>query len=325
VRRLPALLTTAALVTVLAPSLAGCSVIPGFGGCERLIEPGEASELVTAEGPFGSAPDVSFPTPLIADTPQSSVLIAGEGDPIPHRGTVDFEASILLGGSGESVTESAYDDAALLRVAGLPDSLSQAMECAQVGERFALTAKTVDAFGAGALESVGIGDEQTLVIVIDVMASYLGKADGVNQLPLDGMPAVVTAPDGQPGITVPGNDAPTELRVATIKAGGGAVVADGDSVVLHFSEWTWPAPGDDPTEVDSSWAGAPKLVEVPGDLAGVASVPPPGALEQLIGAKVGSQVLIVIPASEAYPSGPPANIDPASTLILVVDILGIQK
>ena len=41
------------------------------------------------------------------------------------------------------------------------------------------------------------------MVVIDVTAAYLGKADGFNQLPKDGMPTVVTAVDGTPGITVP--------------------------------------------------------------------------------------------------------------------------
>ena len=46
-RRLPALLTAAALATVLASSLTACSGVPGFGGCEPAYQPGDASELVT--------------------------------------------------------------------------------------------------------------------------------------------------------------------------------------------------------------------------------------------------------------------------------------
>ena len=62
-RRLPALLTAAALATVLASSLTACSGIPGFGGCTPAYEPGDASELVTASGSFASEPVVDFPTP----------------------------------------------------------------------------------------------------------------------------------------------------------------------------------------------------------------------------------------------------------------------
>lgn len=315
-RRLPALLSTAALVTVLASSLTACSGIPGFGGCERPIASGDASELVEATGSFGSKPTVDFPTPLIATAPQQSVIIAGEGDPIPNRGTVDFEVTLLLGETGEQVTASAYDGTSLLRVAGLPDALSQSMECAQVGERYALTTTTADAFGVGALADAGISDDATLVLVVDVIEDFLGKADGINQLPQDGMPAVVTAPNGTPGITVPVADAPTEERVSLIKAGGGAKVAEDDQVVLHFSAWTWPAPGEDPAAVDSTWKGAPIIEDAAGRLA-------PGVLEKVVGTQVGSQLLVVIPASTAYPGAVPSNVDSSSTLIFVVDVLGI--
>jgi FKBP-type peptidyl-prolyl cis-trans isomerase len=327
VRRLPALLTAAALATVLASSLTACAGMPGSGGCDPIYEPGSASELVTATGSFGTEPKVSFPTPLIADKPQVSTLIEGEGDPIPNRGTVDFDFSLSDGGTGQLYGATDYSDQPGGRlVAGQEGSaVTKSLQCARVGERFALTTLAADAYAPDALPQ-GLSKDTTLVFVVDVVASYLGKADGFNQLPQDGMPSVVTAPDGQPGITVPKTDPPAELRNSTIKAGGGATVEDGDTAVLHFSAWTWPTGGGDPQDVDSSWPRIPINQVVTKDAKGDASARiAPGAAAKVVGANVGSQLLVVIPARDAYPGGVPTGVDESSTLIYVIDVLGIQK
>jgi hypothetical protein len=331
VRRLPALLAAAALVTVLASSLTACSGTPGFGGCEPVYQPGEASELVTATGSGKtSPPKVDFPTPLIAETPQVSVLIEGEGDPTPQGGIVDVRLSVFDGETGTNIGSSYASDAGYFRyTAGGDDrALVRAVQCARLGERLVLTATARETLGDDAVDDpdTNIDPKSTLVLVYDIIATYLGKADGVNQLPQDGMPTVVTAPDGQPGITVPGGDAPTETRVATIKAGGGATVDDGDTAVLHFSAWSWPAEGDRPADVDSSWARSPIDQVIAEDGSGDGSERiAPGVAAKLAGVKVGSQVLVVIPADEAYPDGVPSSIDPDSTLIYVIDVLGIKK
>jgi hypothetical protein len=36
-------------------------------------------------------------------------------------------------------------------------------------------------------------------------------------------------------------------------------------------------------------------------------------------------LLVVIPARDAYPGGVPTGVDESSTLIYVIDVLGIQK
>lgn len=320
-RRLPALLTAAALATVLASSLTACAGMPGFGGCEPYYESGDTSELVAATGSGKSSPpDVEFPTPLIALTPEVSTLIEGEGDPIPHRGTVDVHLSVFDGETGQEITTSYDSQAGFFRyIAGGDDrALVRAVQCAQVGERLALTATARQTLGDDVVDNPesGVDPDSTMVLVYDVIASYLGKADGTNQLPQDGMPNVVTAPDGRPGITVPSTEAPDELRVELVKAGGHETVKDGDSVVVQFSTFTWPNPGELVNEVDTSWDGAPPTMVVDKNAtASAAQGVPPVAAAQLVGTKVGSQVLVVIP--------PDATSD--DTIIVVIDVLGIQK
>src|SRR5690606_379116 len=119
----------------------------------------------------------------------------------------------------------------------------EAMVCAQSGSRIAVTTTYGDSgiAGAGATEETL---KHSVVIVLDVHGVYLGKADGLNQLPADGMPVVVTAPDGTVGITVPsGIDVPAkgDDKASTIKLGSGAKLAEGDAAVVQLANWSWAA------------------------------------------------------------------------------------
>jgi len=177
-----------------------------------------------------------------------------------------------------------------------------------------------DAFGATALQ--GQKPTDTLVILIDVLASYPGKADGFNQLPKDGMPTVVTAVNGTPGIQVPATKPPKKTTIATIKAGSGAVVKDKDNVIVEYSIWKWPAKaGDAPESVITSWKDQ-KAIVLPVDDTKL----PKGIIDAIRGQKLGSQVLVVIPpGTDNFASGQLDGVDDTTTVIMVVDLLGLQK
>ena len=182
--RVPALLGAAAL---LAASLAGCTAIPGFGGCQPAYQSGDASSIVTATGKVGSKPKVDFPTPLVSSTPEVSVLESGDGALVRDGSQVDFDVAVFYGKDGQNL--SGDDVASDRQSTGIDDNaFSTAMVCAKVGDRLAITTSVEDAYGTGAGDSVGLTDDDTLVFIVDIRAAYPGKADGFNQLPQDGMP-----------------------------------------------------------------------------------------------------------------------------------------
>jgi peptidylprolyl isomerase len=333
VRRIPALVSTAALATVLAASLVGCSSGPStdVDSCTPLYTPGDASSLVEATGEVGSAPKVDFPAPLVSKTPERSVLEEGSGIVATTGMTVDFDASIFDASTGEQLLATKYDGSQGVRYrAGAassadaePGSLADALVCAQADQRLAVTSTVLES-GLD-FSSVGLGDDDSVVFVVDVQAVYLAKADGVNQLPQDGMPNVVTAPDGTPGITLPDGAPPADTRVATIKAGSGEALADGDNAVLNLSIWVWPTDGSDITQPYTSWGKAPVTQPVSEDATGKAGVPA-GVYEALVGAKVGSQVLVVVAPEDSFSDGAwPSGTQAGDTLVYVIDVLGIQK
>jgi hypothetical protein len=321
VRSVPALIVSTALLA----SLTACVPL-GAAECEPAIPAGDSPTFVRATGPVLSAPEVSFPTPLRTQNAQRAVLVEGEGDRISEGQVVDFQVSLFSGVDGELITQSNYDSTSnpLRRTAGTDmDILAEVVQCAQVGSRVAATGTIADVFGAGTLDpSLGLADDDAVVIVVDIEAAYLARATGAPQLGANGVPAVVTAPDGRPGITIPNQDAPEELIAHVLTRGGGAEVATGDRVVMHYTGAIWQ------TErvFDSSWdRGAPATfpaVSFRDDPNGIV----PGLAEALAGQSVGSQLVVVIPPAFGYPEGEaPPSVPAGSTMVFVVDILGIES
>lgn len=301
-RKLPALLAVGALLTA---ALAGCTGLPGTGGCAPEIASGDSSKLVSASG--------EFPTPLVVKTPELSVIEAGDGPAIPSGSQVDFSYSQYDGADGKDLNGSATKGRT---ESGLKDSaVSQALVCAHVGDKLALVLPA----GEGA-------DQKTGVIVIDVTASYLGKADGFNQLPQDGMPLVATEVDGTPGVSVLLQEPPATERDSVIKAGDGAVVKKGDVVVSHIRIFTWPTgEGSKPAVVDQydSWSQHSAVELTVKSIADGGGLPD-GLMKAVEGARIGSQLLIVEPPG-TFPSGGTPGGDDSATVIIVLDLLGILK
>ncbi|MGV8968885.1 MAG: FKBP-type peptidyl-prolyl cis-trans isomerase [Microbacteriaceae bacterium] len=309
-RTISALITATALVA----TLASCSALPGSAGsCELGATSGKASNAVTASGAFGSDPKAQFPTPLIASDLEITVLEEGTGPFVEVGDAVDVQATLYEGSSGNTVSSTGYETTSPLRTIAGEDSniFGQSVTCVRVGSRLALAAD------APAVAETNPQDTP-VVLIIDVVDKFIGKANGVDQLPERGIPSVVLAPNGQPGIVIPQVDAPSELRVSVLKRGDGDVVADGDKVVVNYTGMLW----DSSVVFDSSWdKGAPVTFAATSGQGGLI----PGFAQALIGQKVGSQVIAVIPPGQAYGDTGTQGVPAGATLVFVFDVLGIQK
>jgi FKBP-type peptidyl-prolyl cis-trans isomerase len=322
VRRAPALIASAGLLVAV---LTGCSAPGEAADCEAPVTEGAASKLVSVSGEFGSAPTVDFPTPVKTDTTQVSEIVAGEGAVLRAGQSALLDLSVYNGTTGAVISEATYDGTALTtlildREKTLPGLVS-GLECAQVGSRLALVVSPDDGLGpAGGDANSGIGADDSLVIVIDVVKSILARADGTNQPVASGLPSVVLAVDGTPGVTIPSSEPPTELQIGVLKKGDGETVAEGDTATLHYTGVLW----NEKTVFDSSWAKgepAPFLV-VDGSKTQGGLIP--GFAKALIGQTVGSQIIAVLPPDQAYADQASQTIPAGSTLVFVIDILGVN-
>ena len=320
-RKVPALIATAGLVLA---TLTACSPGSADAGCTAPVSSGDASKLVSVTGDFGSAPTVDFPTPLKTKTTQRSEIIDGSGPGLVEGQKVQVDLSVFNATTGEAIEESSYDGKSMASfvlndqtLTGLTDGLL----CAQVGSRVAVVASAEDAFGPGGGNAdIGVAADDSLVFVIDVVKSYPTRADGANQLPVAGLPAVVLAEDGTPGITIPSAEPPTELKVGVLKKGDGETVTEGSTVTVQYTGVVW-----DTKEVfDSSWAAGSPAAFVAADGSKTQGGVIPGFANALIGQTVGSQIVAVLPPDQAYGDQATDTIPAGSTLVFVVDILGVD-
>jgi len=323
VRKLAVVAVSAGVVI----SLSGCANGPfDVFACTPAYSSGSNSELVTAAGGFSVDPDAEFPTPLISESVESSIIIEGAGETVGAEDVTTLQITIYDGATGAQLISTGHDTAGL-RVSvteGLPH-FGEIAQCATVGSRIVTVGSAGEVLGTEiiAQNQLALADDDTIVMVSDVESRYPGKADGANQAVPAGFPSVVLAPNGQPGFTFSIAEAPTELKVAALKVGSGATITEGDAAVMHVSGIEWGAEDTFTNSwTDSGVPGTFLVVSTETDDRGL----PPGLAEALIGQTIGSQVLVVLPADVGFAPGlEPTGVTSGATLVFVFDILGIEE
>lgn len=304
-----------ATLSVLA-ALTACSGQPA-GGCSAALPSGDASSVVTSTGKFGTVPSIDIPTPLYSKTSQSSVLIAGDGEKVGAGQPLVVDVTILNGTDGAELQKTSYSTTGgTLLTAGDPNfpAIGNGVLCATVGSRLAIVGSAEDSHGGQADETNGIKKDDAFVYVVDIKKAFAAKADGADQLPQNGLPALSLAPDGTPGLSFSSVTAPTKLTTEVTKAGDGAKVKEDSYVVVKYSTFAW---SDTPNLADSNWdSGSASVWQI-----GSTSIAP-ALSTALTGKRVGSQVLISAPADVA---GAAEGATLSTPLVFVVDILGVVQ
>lgn len=307
VRTLPVLLLAAGIVA----SLSSCATAPFSEPCNSSVTSGDASSVITAEGSLGSSPTIDFPTPIVTKNIERSEIIEGDGPTLADGDVAVIKYTLLDGSNGKVLAQGDYSGLGVLVTLG--DSATPAvtvgLQCATVGSRVAIASTAADAGQDPAQTS------DSYVFVVDVMDAFPAKAWGVPQIPQAGMPSVVTAPNGAPGITVPKQSPPEKLTANVLREASGKTVDAGDMVIVKYTGILW----SDSSVFESTWTkGQAKIVTLtPSDTV------TKGFVDALVGQHVGSQVLIVVPPKDGYGSEGAAGVPADSTLIYVADILGV--
>ena len=323
---LPKLLVIAAVVVAggVAIGVSTVSSLEANSACDYPVVPGGASALVSASVNAEAVPEVAFPTPLITTGHEMSIVSVGEGDAAQQGDAIDFDVSVFVGSDGQFLTGSSYDPANPVRRVidnTGDDFFASVLECQRPGAQVVMTSPIIDVFGPIEGDDYTSNDS-TIVLVIDVHQTYPSRAEGSPRLPQSGMPTVVQAPSGEHGLSFPNAPIPEQLRVSVLRQGSGPLVADGDVMVANFTAAVWNTRTLLGTSFDS---GIPLslLVSDSSQSAGGEGVVA-GLAQALIGQSVGSQILVSVPPELGYaPGTAPAGVSDGSTLVYVVDILGL--
>lgn len=290
-RTLPALI---ALAVVAGAALTGCSssTLGASASCD--VKSGSGSESISASGDFGKDPSAKVPSPLHVTTPQSSTLITGDGKIVGKGGVAEVALTLFDGTTGALGAQTATNYVPVTSKS-LGAGLASSIGCAKVGSRLAVVVPPKQA----ALFNAPSGD--SLVAIVDIVSAFPDRATGSRRTPAPGFPSVILAPNGQPGIVIGSHPEPTKVQKSVLRQGGGATATKTDALIIQTQTVNW----SDPTTASGTWENGSATAQTLSDGSALSNA--------LIGQKVGSQLIVLLPASKSGSGQASAT---------VVDILG---
>lgn len=312
-RRLALTLTSLALV-----ALSACSEDDGGGEPEAVDRADEISGL-SVTGAFGEEPTLELDG-LDVDEAVVAELVEGDGPEVTRDSSVNYRFYIV-DGTGQVVSNNFPEPRPqAIRVDEQVEVLGDALVGSTIGSRVALAVPVTDLFGPDGGAQFGLAADDDLVIVMDLLeetAEPLAGPEGAERDTPAGLPTLVEEDGEVTGLdfgTAP-RKAPGTLRVVPLVEGEGAEVQEGDAVTVDYLGSVWK--GDAP--FDESYSGEPTTFTLAeGGLID-------GWVEGLQGVTVGSRVLLVVPPDKGYgAAGAGEQIPGGSTLVFVVDVLGVN-
>lgn len=281
---------------------------------------------ITVTGAYGKAPKVTFPKELKPSGRLNvTTLRAGTGAAVTKDATTYIATTFYKwdGKTHKEITSTYQQGQAVpltLGEEGGIKGLDKSLLGKKAGSRLLIEVPPAEGFGKDGNPQADIKGTDSLVFVLDLMAVFPkgSAANGTEHPQTDKKLPTVAAP-AKPGeapkITIPKNDPPSKLFVHDLIEGTGPVVKKGDTLVTNYTGVIW----NTGKQFDSSWEkGQPAAFQI-----GTGNVVP-GWDKGLVGRKVGSRVLLVIPPAEGYgkEGREQAGIKGTDTLVFEVDILG---
>lgn len=277
-------------------------------------------DALTVAGAFGEQPQVTFAKGGQPDEKlMIKTVIAGNGAAAAHGdlAVVQF-ASYAWTGDSHRQLDNSHDGGkrAVMRIGELIPGLNKGLIGKKTGSRVLLSIPPKDGYGATGDSETGVTGTDTLVYVVDLLATYPKTASARGQArPADpALPQVTAGSTGAPPVvTIPKSDPPGNLRAQALIEGDGPPIRADQMLITHYQGQVW----RNGKVFDSSWSR--------GEVAPMSSLTGtiPGFVKGLTGKKVGSRVLLVIPPKDGYGKNPPkAEIKEDDTVVFVVDILG---
>ena len=299
------------LLVVAALTVAACG---GSDAATGACPTSSQLESVKVKGKAGDEPTLQFTQPLKIAATSCKVIDKGKGEPLRDGSTAVFDYLFVNGRDGKKITSS-FDatPAEIILDKTLMAGVHLALDGMKEGSRVLVAIAPKDGFGKDGFPESGVKADDTVLFLVELhtVRTPLTRAKGSKVDPVDGLPKVTLAADGAPTITVPKADPPTKLVAQPLIKGAGAVVKKGQTITVHYTGVLW-STGE---TFDSSWSkNAP--ASFPIGTGGVIA----GWDKGLVGKKVGSQVLLVVPPADGYPEGS-GSIPAGATLVFVVDIL----
>lgn len=292
-------------------------------GASASVDMGEKIEGVQVSGPFGKEPKVTVDAPVDVNESVSQVIRSGDGAAVQENKEALLHFTVYNGKTGKRLG-STYDQQVPQKASTQDGNLFPSMLDAIVGKpsgsRILIASTPEQAYGPQGLPDAGLSGKDTVIFVVDVLSTHPGEVldapQGEEVEPPKGMPRVVAKNGEVTDVTFEGAPAkaPDELQVIPLIKGEGPPARDDSFVTFDYYGVTWG--GKRP--FDQSYDREP--VPFPVGINGLIQAWD----KEIPGLKRGSRVMIIAPPETAYGAQARPGIPANSTLVFVVDILGVD-
>ncbi len=278
------------------------------------VKPQDSLDAITVKGQKGKKPTVSVKAPFAIDKTRVRVLDAGTGYKAVADGYVTVHYYGMNGRTGKMFEESYSSKTPATFplgqvIAGFKDGLTGQ----RAGSRVLIAMPGSDAYDASPTsgpDGYQIGD--TLIFVVDILAVSVAQPEGKVVTPPSGLPKVAGSAADKPTVTIPSGSAPTKMSAAVLIEGTGPKLAKTDTITARYVGYSWKTG----KLVDDGFA-TPTSDSLSATI--------PGWQTGLVGKRIGSRVLLVLPPADGFPEGsatPP--LEAGDTIVYVVDLLFSQ-
>jgi len=266
-------------------------------------------DAIKVTGAKGKLPTVAIKAPFAIDKTRVDVLDKGTGDKAVEDGVVTVNYYGAIGRTGKMFEESfSSGSAATFPLGQVIAGFKIGLTGQQAGSRVLIAMPGSDAYDAnptGGPTDYQVGD--TLVFVVDILSVSVAGPTGKAVTPADGLPTV--SGSDKPTITIPSGNPPTKMVTQPLTEATGYKVAKTDSITARYVGYSWKTGKLIDDGFDNPTSG--KLSDLI-----------PGWQTGLLGKRVGSRVLLVLPPADGFPKGsnnPP--VEAGDTVVYVIDIL----
>jgi peptidylprolyl isomerase len=277
---------------------------------------------VEVTGGFGVKPTLTIPTTAAPATLTQQVITQGAGAVVAKGDTIaaNYLGQTWVPKDGKpNVFDSSFDRTAaasfVIGVGSVITGWDKTLVGQKVGSRVLLSIPPADGYGSSGQSSAKISGTDTLVFVVDLVATYKPDASApgtvVSNLPSSGLPKITNVPAKPPVITsTAGVTAPAKPTSVLVVSGTGAKIDSTKMLVLQLVQ----ADLKTGKNAQSTWGSAPQVVAASSVLA---------VADALAGQNLGSRAVVLVPAVAAKAATATAAATTATPAeILIVDVVG---
>lgn len=293
-------------------TVSGCSTPPA----------GDSSTSITVSGAFGKAVKIDRVGHAPTSVFQRTVAKAGTGPAVKKNATATIHFAFFdKSGTALEQSDQSFSQGVSIASGQAESKLWNSIACTKTGSRLVLTGPMSDFVPSSSLPTTITANDK-VIWVVDVAPTASASVSPAPSAAASDLPSV-TDQNGVPTIGDLSGDQPTETRAAVLQAGSGAKVKADSTISVRYVGKQW----SNNTVFDSTWKDGDAS---PSPVSFQMSQVITGFQRGLIGQRVGSRVLIVMSADDAYgaPSSDGATTTsggaPAGALVFVVDITGVS-